>query len=124
MFTQADFQGDNLHRLCIITMDSLNKDPMTQFHTLSYALQKEFDKKINAYIRNLPPEGWQSVILDDFNTIFHTKILCDDTDISKFRCDEVITDSQIIPKVINVNELPENIMSTEDIHEPKLRENV
>ena len=124
MFTQADFQGDNVHRLCVITMNSLGKDPMMQFHTLSYALQKEFDKQMNAYINNLPPEGWQSVIVDDFDTIFHTKILCDDTDISKFRCDEVITDSQIIPKDINVNELPENIMSTEDIHEPKLRENV
>ena len=55
---------------------------------------------------------------------FHTKILCDDTDISKFRCDEVITDSQIIPKDINVNESPENIISIEDIDEPKLREDV
>ena len=124
MFTQADFQGDNLHRLCIITMDSLNKDPMTQFHTLSYALQKEFDKKINAYIRNLPPEGWQSVILDDFNTIFHTKILCDDTDISKFRCDEVITDPQIISKDDDVTETSKIIMSTEIIDEPQLREDV
>ena len=124
MFSQADFQGDNLHRLCVITMNSLEIDPMTQFHTLSYALQKEFDKKMNAYIGKLPAEKWESVIIDDFDTIFHTKILCDDTDIAKFRCDEVITDSQIIPKDINVNESPENIMSIEDIDEPKLREDV
>ena len=117
MFTQADFQGDNLHRLCVITMNTLGKHPMTQFHSLSYALQKEFDKQMNAYINNLPPEGWETVILDDFDTIFHTKILCDDTDVSKYRCDEVITDPQIIPKDSNVNDISGNIISTQDINE-------
>ena len=62
--------------------------------------------------------------LDDFNTIFHTKILCDDTDISKFRCDEVITDPQMIPKDDNVTETSKIIMSTEIIDEPQLREDV
>ena len=44
MFSQADFQGENLHRLCVIIMNSLDKHPLTQFHTLSNAYQKLFDR--------------------------------------------------------------------------------
>ena len=124
MFSQADFQGDNLHRLCVITMHSIGKHPMTQFHMLSNVFQKEFDKKMNSYINNLPSEGWESVILDDFDTIFHTEILCDDSDISRFRCDNVITDPQNIPKENGVIETPENIMSEESIDESELRKDI
>ena len=124
MFSQADFQGDNLHMLCVITMNSLDKHPLTQFHTLSNTYQKLFDKKMNEYIHNLPAEEWEQVILDDFNTIFHTKIMDSDTDITGFRCDEVITDPQSIPKDDIAKETPKNIMSTEDIDEPKLRQDV
>jgi hypothetical protein len=121
MFSQADFQGDSLHRLCVITMNSLGKDPMTQFHTLSYASQKEFDNKMNEYIRNLPAEGWEQVILDNFHTIFHTKIMDDGADITKFRCDEIVSDVQHIAKDA---ETPENIMFAENIDEPKLCEDI
>ena len=124
MFSQADFQGENLHRLCVITMNSLDKHPLTQFHTLSNAYQKLFDRKMNEYIQNLPAEEWEQVILDDFHTIFHTKIIDSDTDITQFRCDEVITDPQSISKDDIVKEIPKNIMFTEDIDEPKLREDV
>ena len=47
-----------------------------------------------------------------------------DTDVSKFRCDEVITDPHIIPKDDNVTETSKIIMSTEIIDEPQLREDV
>ena len=124
MFSQADFQGENLHRLCVITMNFLDKHPMTQFHTLSNAYQKLFDRKMNEYIHNLPAEEWEQVILDDFHAVFHTKIIDSDTDITQFRCDEVITDSQSIFKEDTVKEIPKNIMFTEDIDEPKLREDV
>ena len=124
MFTQADFQGDNLHRLCVITMNSIQKDPMTQFHTLSNVYQKLFDKKMNEYIHNLPAEEWEQVILDDFNTIFHTKIIDSDTDVTKFRCDEVISDIQRIEKNETDNKTPENKMFIENIDEPEFCEDI
>ena len=79
---------------------------------------------MNEYIHNLPAEEWEQVILDDFNTIFHTKIMDSDTDVTKFRCDEVISDIQRIEKNETDNKTPENKMFIENIDEPEFCEDI
>ena len=117
MFSKTDFQKDNLHRLCVITMHEMGQHPLTQYSSLSYASQKEFEHKINGYIKQLPADNWLDVIVERFNNIIHKEIFDKSFRATEWRSDEVITDVQHLEKPTIEKDDSEIIMSAQDIDE-------
>ena len=117
MFSKTDFQGDNLHRLCVIIMHKMGQHPLHQYDLLSYASQKEFDNKLNKYIQYLPDKNWEEVLIHDFNDVINNKIFVKEFNANEWRCDEVITDVQHLEKPSLERDATQNIMSAEHIDE-------
>jgi hypothetical protein len=67
VFTQDDFKAQAI-RLKIIINYKLGLNIFSEFKDLSRLKQKEFNAKLNEYIKSLP-ENWEKTVLDDFNDI-------------------------------------------------------
>jgi hypothetical protein len=74
-FSLADFKGDNLERLRLITCDKLGWNLMTRFATLPQFKKSRFNQTINDYILSLSEDNWEKEILDTFNKIVLEKLL-------------------------------------------------
>lgn len=66
-FTQDDFKEQAI-RLKIIINYKLGLPIFSEFKDMSRLKQKEFNAKLNEYIKALPPL-WEEIILNDFNEI-------------------------------------------------------
>ena len=66
-FTQDDFKEQAI-RLKIIINYKLGLSIFSEFKDMSRLKQKEFNAKLNEYIKALPPV-WEETILKDFNEI-------------------------------------------------------
>jgi len=66
-FTQDDFTTHSV-RLKIITNYKLGFNIFSEFKDFSKLKQKEFNLKLNEYIKSLPAD-WEKTLLDDFNDI-------------------------------------------------------
>ena len=118
MFSQDDFFGDNLHKLCVIIMEKMKQDPLQQFRNLTDSSQRVFQKRLTEYIKELPAEDWKYQIDEDFSFIVNHIILHSDNDYASLRCNEVVTEVQHIPKEA------ENIISASIINESTIREDI
>jgi hypothetical protein len=67
MFTQDDFKEQAI-RLKFIINYKLGLDVFSEFKDMSHLKQKEFNIKLNEYIKALPEE-WEKTLMDDFNDI-------------------------------------------------------
>ena len=67
VFTQDDFKEQAI-RLKIITNYKLGLNIFSEFKEMSKLKQKEFNAKLNEYIKSLPAD-WEKTLLDDFNDI-------------------------------------------------------
>ena len=67
VFTQDDFKEQAI-RLKIIINYKLGLNIFSEFKDMSRLKQKEFNGKLNEYIKSLP-EDWEKTLLDDFNDI-------------------------------------------------------
>ena len=66
-FTQDDFKEQAI-RLKIIINYKLGLNIFSEFKDMSRLKQKEFNAKLNEYIKSLPPL-WEETLLQDFNEI-------------------------------------------------------
>jgi len=67
VFTQDNFKEQAI-RLKIIINYKLGLPIFSEFKDMSRLKQKEFNTKLNEYIKELPPL-WEDIILTDFNEI-------------------------------------------------------
>jgi hypothetical protein len=67
VFTQDDFTTHSV-RLKIIINYKLGLNIFSEFKELSKLKKKEFNLKLNEYIKSLPAD-WEKTLLDDFNDI-------------------------------------------------------
>ena len=67
MFTQDDFKEQAV-RLKIIINYKLGLDVFSEFNGMSRLKQKEFNTKLNEYIKALP-DNWEETLMTDFNEI-------------------------------------------------------
>ena len=124
MFSNKVIQGDNLDRLCCIIMHQMGQHPLQQYALLSYASQKEFDNKLNEYIKLLPDKNWEEKLINDFNDVINNKIFVKEFNAKEWRCDEIITDVQHLRRPILQNDVSLNIISVEHIDEPTICQNI
>ena len=117
MFSQEDFKGDNLNRLSCIIMHQMGQYPLAKYANLSYASQKEFDNRLNEYIKKLPDNDWETVLIQEFNEIINKEIFGKSFQPSEWQCDEVVTDVQHLEKPKLERSARENIISNESIDE-------
>jgi hypothetical protein len=67
MFTQDDFKSQAI-RLKIIINYKLGLNIFSEFKDMSRLKQKEFNIKLNEYIKALP-DDWEETVMNDFNEI-------------------------------------------------------
>jgi hypothetical protein len=72
-FTQEDFHT-HAQRLNVIINDALGWSPLTNFRELSQAKKRQFNLKMNQYIKDLPDE---KKLIDDFNLVCQLKVFDD-----------------------------------------------
>jgi hypothetical protein len=68
-FSNSDFKGLTLQRLNSIVLIQLGEQIVGSFKDLPPIKQKKYNKILNQYIRELPEEGWDEKIQEDFNDI-------------------------------------------------------
>jgi hypothetical protein len=66
-FTQDDFKEEAI-RLKIIVNYKLGLNIFSEFKDMSRLKQKEFNAKLNEYIKSLPTD-WKDTLMTDFNEI-------------------------------------------------------
>ena len=89
-----------------------------------YASQKEFDNRLNEYIKYLPHVDWEITIVNKFNDIISSKVFDQSFDPLKWKADQVITDVQHLKKQESEEDIPQNIISVEHIDESAVCQNI
>ena len=95
----------------------MGQHPLTKYATLSYASQKEFNNKLNEYIKYLPKKDWQECIIEQFDEIINKEVFNKSFQPSSWIADEVVTDVQHLEKPKLESSTGENIISAESIDE-------
>ena len=73
MFTQQMFL-DNLIRLQVIMMSKLDKSPLSNLLLFDAKEKRQFDQRLNEYIKSLPEGEEIETILRDFNQVCNEEI--------------------------------------------------
>ena len=74
----ADFIGDAMTHLRVIALDMMEKNPLQKINDLTPSELKSFKDTLNLYITSLPDDGWEKILLDDFNEVCNNKIFTQD----------------------------------------------
>ena len=95
-FSQDDFKEQAI-RLKIIINYKLGLNIFSEFKDMSRLKQKEFNAKLNEYIKSLPTD-WEKTLLDDFNDI------CADQIFHKFEPEKMAVPQLDAPQLLLTEE--------------------
>ena len=97
MFSPDDFANEETtSKLTVIVMMMLGKPPMTNFHKMMEKDKKKFNEMLNAYIKNLPPEGWLEKVNDEYNQICTDEVFNEEFDPRKYEPMDINTEIQLL----------------------------
>ena len=98
-FSKDDFVGDRVTQLSVIVMTKIGMPPLCQFRDLMGSQQKRFNKALNKYVNELPEDGWDEIITQDFNTIVLDDVMNDKFKAEKQYVGNVCLTPQLLEEV-------------------------
>ena len=100
-FSPADLlNAETATRLRTIIFYRMQMDLMGTFAGLLTSEKRTFNRLMNEFIASLPDEGWEKVLIDEFNEIVLKNILNDKFDVARASCAVVGTGiEQFLPPV-------------------------